>query len=65
LLSQQLPDFVDLEFARRPGEVAETTCRLRSRLLRRYRPSFVPVAAEEIAGGVAFFGGLDYPPTRS
>jgi GNAT superfamily N-acetyltransferase len=61
-VAQQLPDFVDLEFARRL-EMAETILPDCVEALRRYGPS-MPVAAEEIAGGVAFFGGLDYPANQ-
>jgi GNAT superfamily N-acetyltransferase len=62
VLSQQLPDFVDLEFARRL-EMAETTLPECVEAIRRNKPS-LPVAAENIAGGVAFFGGPAFPANQ-
>jgi ribosomal protein S18 acetylase RimI-like enzyme len=59
---QQLPDFVDLEFARRL-EVAETAAPDWAEAQRRHSPSR-PIAAETIAGGVAFFGGTTYPANQ-
>jgi GNAT superfamily N-acetyltransferase len=60
--AQQLPDFVDLEFARRL-EMAETILPDCVQALHRYN-SATPCEAEEIAGGVAFFGGLNYPSNQ-
>jgi len=62
VLSQQLPDFVDLAFARRL-EMAETTLPECVEAIRRNAPSR-PIAAENIAGGVAFFGGQDFPANQ-
>ena len=62
ILSQQLPDFVDLEFARRL-EMAETAAADWVEAQRRHSPSR-PIAAETIAGGVAFFGGPTYPANQ-
>jgi GNAT superfamily N-acetyltransferase len=62
VLSQQLPDFVDLEFARRL-EMAETTLPECVEAIRRNKPSR-PIAAETIAGGVAFFGGPGFPANQ-
>ncbi len=62
VLSQQLPDFVDLDFARRL-EMAETTLPECVEAIRRKAPSR-PIAAENIAGGVAFFGGRDFPANQ-
>jgi GNAT superfamily N-acetyltransferase len=61
-VTQQLPDFVDLEFARRL-EMAETILPDCVEALRRYNPA-TPSEAAEIAGGVAFFGGQDYPANQ-
>jgi len=61
-LSQQLPEFVDLDFARRL-EMAETISLDCVDELRRRNPSW-PIAAEVIAGGVAFSGGLNYPANQ-
>src|SRR5271165_1766166 len=61
-LSQQLPEFVDLDFARRL-EMAETISLDCVDDLRRRNPSW-PIAAEVIAGGVAFSGGLNYPANQ-
>ena len=52
----QLPDFVDLEFARRL-EMAEMIFPDCFEALRQYSPSD-PIAAEHVAGGIAFFGGV-------
>ncbi len=62
LLSQQLVDFVDLEFARRL-EMAETIGPDCVKVVRRNKPSW-PVAEETVAGGVAFFGGLTFPANQ-
>ncbi len=61
-VAQQLPDFVDLEFARRL-EMAETILPDCVEALRRYDPTGSNAAAE-VAGGVAFFGGVDYPANQ-
>ncbi|MGB8886332.1 MAG: GNAT family N-acetyltransferase [Candidatus Korobacteraceae bacterium] len=60
--TQSLPDFVDLEFARRL-EMAETVLPDCVEALRRYDPA-TPCEAETVAGGVAFFGGQDYPANQ-
>ena len=62
IAAQQLPDFVDLEFARRL-EMAETILPDCVEAMRRYCPAH-PIAAEEVAGGVAFFGGVTYPANQ-
>ncbi len=62
VLSQQLPHFVDLEFARRL-EMAETTLPECVEAIHRNKPSR-PIAAETIAGGVAFFGGPAFPANQ-
>ena len=62
VLTEQLPDFVDLEFARRL-EMAETMPPDCVEAQRRHAPSR-PIAAEIIAGGVAFFGGPTYPANQ-
>ena len=62
VLSQQLPDFVDLEFARRL-EMAETTLPECVAAIRRNTPSR-PIAAETFTGAVAFFGGRDFPANQ-
>jgi GNAT superfamily N-acetyltransferase len=56
---KSLPDFVDLELARRL-EMAETISPDCYEALRRYGPSD-PVALLKIAGGYAFCCGPDYP----
>jgi GNAT superfamily N-acetyltransferase len=58
----QPSDFVDLEFARRL-EMAETAAPDWVEAQRRHDPSR-PIAAENIAGGVAFFGGPTYPANQ-
>jgi hypothetical protein len=58
----QLPDFVDLDFARRL-EMAETILPDCVEAQRRHSPSG-PIAAESVAGGVAFFGGPTYPANQ-
>jgi GNAT superfamily N-acetyltransferase len=58
----QLPDFVDLEFARRL-EMAETIQPDCVEALQRYCPAD-PIAAEKVAGGMAFFGGVTYPANQ-
>ncbi len=60
--ARPLPDFVDLDFARRL-EMAETITPDCVEGLRRF-DSTQPIAAETIAGGVAFFGGLTYPANQ-
>lgn len=62
VLSQHLPDFVDLEFARRL-EMAETMLPDAVEAIRRNKPS-LPIAAEVIAGGVAFYGGPAFPANQ-
>src|SRR5208283_3583457 len=62
LLTRQIPDFVDLELARRL-EMAETTLPDCLEAIRRHKPSR-PVATENIAGGVAFFGGPHFPANQ-
>jgi GNAT superfamily N-acetyltransferase len=62
IAAQQLPDFVDLEFARRL-EMAETILPDCVEAMRRHCPAH-PIAAEEVAGGVAFFGGVTYPANQ-
>ncbi len=62
VLSQQLPDFVDLAFARRL-EMAETIPPECVAALRAYAPA-QPIAAEAVAGGVAFYGGPNYPANQ-
>ena len=60
---QQLPpDFVDLDFARRL-EMAEMILPDCVESLRRYA-AHAPIAAESIAGGIAYFGGADYPANQ-
>ena len=58
----QLADFVDLEFARRL-EMAEMILPDCVEAIRRYAPD-EPNAAENIAGGNAFFGGVKYPANQ-
>ena len=60
--SQQLSNFVDLEFARRL-EMAETMLPDWVNAIRRKAPSR-PVAAEDIAGGVAYYGGPNFPANQ-
>ncbi len=60
--SQQPPDFIDLEFARRL-EMAETTGPDCVEAIRRAKPSR-HIAVETIAGGVAFFGGPAFPANQ-
>jgi GNAT superfamily N-acetyltransferase len=62
VLSQQVPDFVDLELARRL-EMAETMLPDAVAAIRRNSPSR-SIAAETIAGGVAFYGGPIYPANQ-
>jgi GNAT superfamily N-acetyltransferase len=62
VLTQKLPDFVDLEFARRL-EMAETAAPDWAEEQRHHSPSRL-IAAETIAGGVAFFGGMTYPSNQ-
>ena len=58
----QLADFVDLEFAR-GLEMAEMILPDCVEAMRRYAPD-EPNAAENIAGGNAFFGGVKYPANQ-
>jgi GNAT superfamily N-acetyltransferase len=58
----ELRDFVDLAFARRL-ELAETVLPDCVEALRGYDPA-APIAAENIAGGSAFFGGVTYPANQ-
>ena len=60
--AQEIPGFVDLDFARRL-EMAETILPDCVEALRRFGPND-PIAAENIAGGVAFFGGTAYPANQ-
>jgi GNAT superfamily N-acetyltransferase len=60
--ASQLPDFVDLDFARRL-EMAETILPEYVEALRRFAPPNT-MALVEVAGGVAFFGGKDYPSNQ-
>jgi hypothetical protein len=60
--SVSLTDFVDLEFARRL-EMAEMILPDCVEALRRYTPH-TPNAAENIAGGIAYFGGVNYPANQ-
>lgn len=62
VLSRELPDFVDLEFARRL-EMAETMLPECVEAIRRNAPLRL-LAAETIAGGVAFFGGPAFPANQ-
>lgn len=57
-----IPDFVDLELARRL-ELAETILPDCSEALRRFSPDG-PFERLEMAGGTAFFGGRDYPANQ-
>ena len=60
--STELCDFVDLNFARRL-ELAETvTPECVNALRRHHHPS--TIADAEIAGGTAFFGGVNYPANQ-
>jgi GNAT superfamily N-acetyltransferase len=61
-VQQQPSDFVDQDFARRL-EMAEMILPDCFEALRRYAPSD-PIAAEHIAGGIAFFGGVTYPANQ-
>lgn len=62
VLAPELRDFVDLAFARRL-EMAETIMPDCVEALRRHDPS-QGVAAEVVAGGAAFFGGIHYPANQ-
>jgi len=62
IAAQQLPDFVDLDFARRL-EMAETILPDCVEALQRHCPAD-PIAAVEVAGGMAFFGGVTYPANQ-
>jgi len=59
---QTLPNFVDLEFARRL-ETAEMIFPDCFEALHQYSPSD-PIATEHVAGGIAFFGGVTYPANQ-
>lgn len=59
---EALTDFVDLEMARRL-EMAEMISPDCFEALRRFSPSD-PIAAEHVAGGIAFFGGVGYPANQ-
>jgi GNAT superfamily N-acetyltransferase len=59
---QALPDFVDLELSRRL-EMAEMIFPDCFEALHQYSPSD-PIAAEHVAGGIAFFGGVTYPANQ-
>ncbi len=59
---QSLPDFVDLELARRL-EMAEMIYPDCADALHRYAPAD-PIATESVAGGIAFFGGVSYPANQ-
>lgn len=60
--SNPLRDFIDLEFARRL-EMAETMLPDAIESVRLHSPTS-PIAALEIAGGTAFFGGVSYPANQ-
>jgi GNAT superfamily N-acetyltransferase len=62
VLARQLPDFVDREFARQL-EMAETMPPDSIAAMQRSVPGR-PISAETIGGGVAFFGGTDYPANQ-
>lgn len=62
VLAQSLPDFVDLDFARRL-EMAETITPEWVESMRHANP-LQAIAWEEIAGGTAFFGGPAYPANQ-
>jgi len=62
-VAQQLPDFVDLEFARRL-EMAETILPDCVEALRRYGPS-MPVAAKKLPEAWLSSEAWTIPPTRS
>jgi GNAT superfamily N-acetyltransferase len=59
LARQALPDFIDMEFARRL-EMAEMIFPDCLAALRSYNPSD-PAETMHVAGGIAFFGGVEYP----
>ena len=59
---KDIPDFVDMEFARRL-EMAEMILPDCVEAIRRHSPD-KPNAAEKIAGGIAFFGGVNYPSNQ-
>jgi GNAT superfamily N-acetyltransferase len=58
----RLPDFVDLDFARRL-EMAEMILPDCLEALRAYAPSD-PIASHTVAGGIAFCGGPNYPANQ-
>lgn len=59
---EALPDFVDLELARRL-EMAEMIFPDCFEAMRRFAPED-PLASEHVAGGIAFFGGVGYPANQ-
>ncbi|HUK42850.1 MAG TPA: GNAT family N-acetyltransferase [Candidatus Bathyarchaeia archaeon] len=59
---ESLPDFVDLEFARRL-EMAEMIFPDCLEAIRSYSPSD-PAQTLHVAGGIAFFGGVTYPANQ-
>ena len=59
---EALTDFVDLDMARRL-ETAEMITPDCFEALRRFSPAD-PIAAEHVAGGIAFFGGVGYPANQ-
>src|SRR5579863_9692966 len=59
---ESLPDFVDLEFARRL-ETAEMIFPDCLEAIRSYSPSD-PAETLHVAGGIAFFGGVTYPANQ-
>jgi hypothetical protein len=59
---RHLPDFVDLAFARRL-EMAETIPPECVEVLCRFNPS-QSIACEQVAGGIAFYGGPGYPANQ-
>jgi len=59
---ESIPDFVDLQFARRL-EMAEMIFPDCVEAFLRYSPSD-PVEALHVAGGIAFFGGVGYPANQ-
>ena len=62
MTAMELSEFVDLEFARRL-EMAEMILPDCVEAIRRHAPD-KPNAAESIAGGIAFFGGVNYPANQ-
>ncbi len=62
VLTHQLPEFIDIAFARRL-ETAETILPECVEALCRFSPS-QPFAYEQVAGGTAFYGGPGYPSNQ-